>query len=142
MYITSKSLHVLPFRDSKRVRAQNKKTFQDLADIASSSATFAAQGTKTFRVVRFLTPTKLLCAINDRAAKRAYLGTFVLNRDKGWRQVSPKQLPANIKGVTSMDTTKGMVAVASTDMAIYLLSSDTFSVSPPQTLILKPILTM
>lgn len=122
-------LHIVPFRDSKRIRAQNKKTFQELADIASSSASFSSQGGQTFRAVRFLTPTKLLCAINDRAAKRAYLGTFVLNKEKGWRQVSPKQLPATVKGVTSMDITKGMVVLASTDMAIYVLSSDTFSVS-------------
>jgi hypothetical protein len=85
---------------------------------------------QTFRVVRFLTPTKLICAINDRVAKRAYLGTFVLNLEKGWREVSPKQLPAGVKGVTSMDVTKGMVVVASTDMAINVLSSDTFSVLP------------
>ena len=121
---------MVPFRDSKRVRAQNKKTFQELAAVASSSADFPSHGTQTFRVVRFLTPTKLICAINNRVAKRAYLGTFVLNLEKGWREVSPKQLPASVKGVTSMDVTKGMVVVASTDMAINVLSSDTFSVLP------------
>ena len=121
---------MVPFRDSKRVRAQNKKTFQELAAAASSSADFPSQGRQTFRVVRFLTRTKLICAINDRVAKRAYLGTFVLNLEKGWREVLPKQLPAGVKGVTSMDVTKGMVVVASTDMAINVLSSDTCSVLP------------
>ena len=56
------------------------------------------------------------------------MGTFVLNLDKGWRDVSPKPLPTNIKGVTSMDITKGMVAIAATDMTITVLSSDTFAV--------------
>jgi len=121
---------VVPFRDSKRVRAQNKKTFQELAAVASSSADFPSHGTQTFRVVQFSTPTKLICAINDRVAKRAYLGTFVLDLEKGWREVSPKQLPASVRGVTSMDVTKGMVAVASTDMAIHVFSSDSFSVLP------------
>ena len=121
---------MVPFRDSKRVRAQNKKTFQELAAVASSSADFPSHGTRTFRAVRFLTPTKFICAINDRVAKRAYLGTFVLNLEKGWREVSPKHLPASIKSVTSMDVTKGMVVVASSDMAISVFSSDTFSVLP------------
>jgi hypothetical protein len=112
------------------VRAQNKKQFQELAAVASSSADFPSHGTRTFRVVRFLTHTKLICAINDRVAKRAYLGTFVLNLDKGWKEVSPKQLPASIKSVTSMDVTQGMLVIATTDMAISVFSSDTFSVLP------------
>ena len=120
---------MLPFRDSKRVRVQNKKTFHELAVAASSSAEFPSHGNQTFRIIRFLTAAKLLCAINDRTAKRAYLGTFVLNLDEGWREVSPKQLPGSIKGVTSMDVMKGMVVIASSDLAITVVSSDTFTVS-------------
>jgi hypothetical protein len=109
------------------VRAQNKKKFQELHAAASSSADFPSQPNQTFRCIRFLTPTKLICAINDRIVKRAYLGTFVLNLEKGWREVAPKAL-GKIKGVTSMDVTKGKIVVATSDMAVHVLSSDTFAV--------------
>ena len=129
-FITTKTISIIPFRDSKRVRLQNKKQFQDLAPIASKSCTYTT--TKTYRCLNFLSPTKLLCAINDRISKRAYFGIYILNTEKGWRESTPRILPYRIRGVTSMDVSinKKMIGVASSDMGINIFHMDNFSVPP------------
>jgi hypothetical protein len=98
--------------------------------VASQSASFTAESPKSFRCARFLTSTKVLCALNDRKAKKAYFELYVLNLEKGWRQGSLRNLPARIKGVTSMDvsSSRRMVAIATSDMGINIFHMDTFAV--------------
>jgi hypothetical protein len=85
-----------------------------------------------FRCARFLSTVKVLCALNDRVAKKAYLGTYVLNLEKGWRETTPRQLPARIHGVTGMEVcqTRRMVAIATNDMSVNVFHMDTFAVCP------------
>jgi hypothetical protein len=131
--MTSKTLHVLPFRDSKRVRLKNKKQFQDLHIAASQSGQFPIENPSSYRCARFLTPTKILACINNRASKSAYFGVFILNLEHGWRQVAPKKLPTRIKGVTSMDVNQSrrIVAISTTDMSINIFQMDSFAVPSP-----------
>jgi hypothetical protein len=55
---------------------------------------------------------------------------YILNQEKGWRESSPRILPSRIKGITSMDvsTSRRMIAVASSDMAVNIFHMDTFAV--------------
>ena len=131
--MTPTTLQILPFRDSKRVRLKNKKQFQDLHPAASKSGLFHVNAPLSYRCARFLTPTKVLACINNRTAKTTYFGLFVLNLEQGWRQVTPKQLPRRIKGITSMDVnhTRRMVAISTTDLNINVFHMDTFKVLCP-----------
>ena len=112
------------------MRLQNKKTFQELSAAASQSAEFTAEQPKSYRCVCFLTPTKILCALNDRKAKKAYFEVYVLNAERGWRRGSVRQLPSRIKGVTSMDVnpSRRMIVVATSDMGVNIFHMDTFAV--------------
>lgn len=67
--------------------------------------------------------------MNDRTTKSAYFGVYILNFEKGWREITRK-LPSRIKGVTSMDVShsRRMIAVASSDMAVNIFHMDTFAV--------------
>lgn len=105
--------------------------FHELHVAATQSGTFhPAQPSMTYRCARFLSPTKVLCAINDRTTKRSYFGVYVLNLDKGWRDSSPKRLPSRIRGVTSMDVSSArrMIAISTSDMSIIVFHVDTFAV--------------
>ena len=130
MYITTKSLHILPFRNSKRVRLQNKKQLQELQAAGSQSGDFKPPSSMVFRCARFLNATTVLCILNDRAAKRVYFGQYIVNVEQGWRQLNPKPLSSRIKAVTGMDVnrTRRMVAIATNDMAVHVFHMDTFSV--------------
>jgi hypothetical protein len=83
----------------------------------------------SFRAVRFLSPTKILCAINERTAKRAHFGVYILNLSHGWREAL-KPLPKRIKGITSMDysASRRMIAIATSDMSINIFHPDTYAV--------------
>ena len=131
-YITSKTLQIIPFRDSKRIRLQNKKIFNELSGVASKAATYHPSKTSmSYRCLQFISPTKLVCAINDRTTRSAYFGIYILNLEKGWRE-SVRKLPPRIRGVTSMDVShsKRMIAVATSDMAVNIFHMDTFAVLP------------
>ena len=90
----------------------------------------------SYRCLQFISPTKLLCAINDRTTKSAYFGVYILNLEKGWRETTRK-LPSRIRGVTSMDVShsRRMIAVASSDMAVNIFHMDTFAVLPLSSLL-------
>ena len=130
-YVTAKTLHILPFRDSKRIRLQNKKTFHDLHAAASKSATYETPSPgKSFRNIRFLSPTKVLATVNDRAAKRAYWAVYVLNTELGWRECKVRGMGRGIKGVTGLDVClkRKLVAIATSDITVHIFHMDTFAV--------------
>jgi len=132
-YITAKSLHILPFRDSKRTRLQNKKTFHDLHAAASKSATYETPSPgKSFRNIRFLSPTKVLATVNDRAAKKAYWAVYVLNAEVGWRESKVRGMGRGIRGVTGLDVClkRKLIAVATSDFTVHIFHMDTFAVPP------------
>ena len=85
-----------------------------------------------FRCARFLSATTVLSALNDRAAKRAYLQLYIVNIEQGWRQLPSKILPSKIKAVVGMDVNRSrrMVALATNEMSLYILHMDTFAVFP------------
>jgi hypothetical protein len=128
-YVTTKALHILPFRDSKRTRLQNKKTFHSLSSAASKSATY--ETTKSFRNVKFLTPTKVVATVNDRTAKKAYWGVYVLNTEKGWRELKLKAIGKGIKGVVGLDhcAARKVVGISTSDIAVHVFHAETFNVS-------------
>jgi hypothetical protein len=129
-YITTKSFHILPFRSSKRVRLQNKKQLQELHAAGSQPGQFKPQSSMVYRCARFLSATTVLCILNDRAAKRAYFGRYIVNVQQGWRQVAPRPLSSRIKAVTGMDVNRPrrMVAVATNDMTVHIFHMDTLAV--------------
>jgi len=128
--VTQKKLQIVPFRDSKRVRLQNKKIFHELYEAASKGCSYDLHAPLTFRCARFISPTKAICGVNDRSAKKAYFQSYVLNMERGWRQLAPKQLPSRIKGIVGMDVSysRRMIAVSTSDMAVNIFQMDTFAV--------------
>ena len=113
------------------MRLQNKKQLQELQAAASQPGQFKPQSlSMVYRCARFLTATTVLCILNDRTAKRAYFGRYIVNIEQGWRQVAPRPLSSKIKAVTGMDVNRPrrMVAVATNDMTVHIFHMDTLAV--------------
>jgi hypothetical protein len=129
-FVSPKTFQVFPFRESKRTRLQNKKTFNELHTAASQQfSSKLPKPTMSYRAIRFLSPTKILCAINERTSKKAYFGIYILNLTQGWRETL-KPLPKRVKGVTSMDysPSREMIAIATSEMSINVFNAETFAV--------------